>query len=116
MKLGGYPWWKPVLWGLEILLILSLMGSIIHVWNKKDVVSDRKQVLSRVEAEHERLKQKLSEAQSQPFIEREAREKLGLVKPGEVIVLVGQSSSSASRGIQTGAALSHWRQWWKLFF
>lgn len=115
MKLGGYQWWKPILWGLEIITIFSLIGSIMNVWKKKDVVGDRKDVLSQVEAENERLKQKLSEAQSQTFVEREAREKLGLVKPGEIIVLVRGATPSAQERPRA-TELSNWRKWWQLFF
>lgn len=114
MKIQKIRWIKPIVWIGEVLLIVSLMGSLVVLFQKRDIVSERTDSLSRVKAEHERLKKELAEAQTQTFVEREAREKLGLIKPGEVVVLVGTTPSGQE--LVTRTEESSWRAWWKLFF
>lgn len=117
MKITRFRLLKPIIWIIELTVIISLLGSIISIAKKRDVVGERTHALREVEAQHARLKSKLSEAQSAAFVEKEARNKLGLVKPGEVVVLVGQGVSSASSDIlQVGQVLPRWQQWWQLFF
>lgn len=44
-------------------------------------------------AEKQRLEQELTDVRSNEYIERVARDKLGLLKPGDYIYLVGKSST-----------------------
>ncbi len=117
MKTSKFRWVKPIAWLVEILLIVSLTGSVISVWRKQDIVKERQAVLARTLAENARLKQQLGTVQSPIFIEREARDRLGLVKPGEIVVLLGQPDASYSGVKQSGGdGPSRWNQWWQLFF
>ena len=74
--------------------------------------------LAAAKSENERLKQRLSEVQTQDFIEGEIRNKLGLVKPGETVVLMGgaQHTVSSDNVKSDMEQLHNWKQWWNLFF
>lgn len=116
MKIASIRWFKPVIWVIELVVIVSLVGSIITLAKKKDVVGERALVLLRVTEENERLKRVLAEAQSTTFVEKEARNKLGLVKTGESVVLLGKRESTPSDLLKGQAAISRWGEWWQLFF
>ncbi len=100
----------------SIILIVTLSRSIIAIWQKGDVVRQRRLELARIEAENEALKKQLTESQSPDFIEREAREKLGLSKPGEAVVLMPPATEAARMLEDLGKPLPNWQQWWKLLF
>ncbi len=115
IKTGKRRWIAYLVWIGEAAIIVSLMVSLVNLIQKKDIVKERQAVLAGIEAEHQKLTEQLKEAQSLPFIERQAREKLGLVRPGEMIVLLGKQNFTS--GGSTGEdSTSNWRKWWKLFF
>jgi cell division protein FtsL len=68
---------------------------------------------------NEDLQQELEHVSSDAYVEEIARERLKLVKPGEVAVVVvpepGEASGSAAGGSQTEASeaedLPYWQQW-----
>ncbi len=116
MKIARFSLLKPLIWVIELIVIISLVGSIISIAKKKDVVGEQAAALKRIDAENARLKSQLSQAQSTVFVENEARDKLGLVKPGEVVVMIGRQVSTASDSLNPQTALPRWQQWWQLFF
>ena len=96
---------------------LGFIRSLWETWRGGDQVSQRQAVLNQEQEKHNQLVRQLEEATSSAFIEREARNKLGLVKDGETIILM---TTPAAGGDQTQntqqPSLSRWQQWWKLFF
>ena len=48
------------------------------------------------------------------FIEKEAREKLGLGKPGEVVVILPKVEQRPSNAPATEGK-ANWRKWWELY-
>lgn len=106
-------------WGvllLSLLLTISLVRSLYENWRKGDVVRERRNQLERLEQENLRLKQNLEFARTPEFVEREARDKLGLAKPGEVVVILTQPQATPASQAATGAIGPSWKQWWRLFF
>lgn len=101
---------------VSLVFIVTLSRSIFDLWQKRDMVRERQKELTRVSAENEGLKKKLSEADSPEFIEREARERLGLVKEGEAIVLIPKATAAGMLEEQSEIALPNWQQWLRLFF
>ena len=110
-------WYKVVIIGISIVLIIGLVGSLADIWSKRDVVSIRESRLFVVKKEHESLKKKLEEAKTVAFVEREARERLGLVQPGETVILLDKNGQSDV--VEKGEAIPSipkWKQWWQVFF
>lgn len=60
------------------------------------------------------LSQKLYYAKTDAFVEEEARQKLGLVRPGEQIV-VDQKIERVQFKSEP-IARPNWQKWWNLFF
>ncbi len=117
MKIVKYTKIGIIVWILGVVAMISLVGSIISSWKKKHIVKEREVILRHVEGENQQFKKQLEEAQTPAFIEKAARDKLGLVKPGEIVVLLGKPVATGSvslRGPREESA--NWKQWWKLFF
>ena len=89
----------------------------MNVWKlykAGDKVEIARKELAQAEAEQEKLKAQLEYVQSDEFIEREAREKLGLGKPGETVVIV-PTPQIASKVQSDKGSEQNWRKWWKLY-
>ena len=99
-----------------VALIVSMAGSVWTVWQKGDIVRERRDSLAKLKAESRDLQKKLAETQRPEFVERVAREKLGLVKPGETVVLVEKSRQPSVLSGQQEISVPNWKRWWKLFF
>jgi cell division protein FtsB len=98
-----------------ILIINNLVSSIWDIWQKKDVVSQAQGELSRQKQENQRLKSALSYAKTSEFIEKEARNKLFMVKDGEQKVLLPQDSGNLQE-LSKESNDPNWKKWWNLFF
>lgn len=101
---------------VSVFLCVGLTQSIVNHWQKRSIVEKRQLMLREEEARKQQLLQKLTEATTSAFIEREAREKLGLVKEGDTVVLVPAVSSEITDETAGGKGMPHWKKWWKLFF
>lgn len=103
------------------LLIGSFVVSIYNLWRRGDVIEEREAYLKRLEQEQVELKNQLSYTLTQDFIEEEARNKLNMIRPGETLVVLPQTSSpSAENTITTQVANepekeSNLGEWWSLF-
>ena len=75
-----------------LFIINNLVRSIYDIWQKKDFVTEAQGELSFQKQENQRLKSALSYSKTQEFIEREARDKLFMVKKGEQRVLLSKDS------------------------
>lgn len=101
---------------VSLVLIVGLSRSIVDHWQKGGIISERQQALEREEARNRELQAKLEEATSSAFIEKEAREKLGLVKEGDTVVLIDRTENSELNDQAKTEDLPNWKKWWKLFF
>ncbi|MCL4360507.1 septum formation initiator family protein [Patescibacteria group bacterium] len=104
---------------VSVVSVVSLSGSIVDLWQKRSILRERESEVSTLQHEQKSLNKQLQDAQSPEYIEREARNRLGLAKPGETVVLLPNGGTQAMTSPQqgkTGGASPHWREWWKLFF
>lgn len=110
---------KLIILIFNMYLIVNLSRSILEIWKKKDIVHEREIALQEAQIRNDELKKKIADAESPEFIERTAREKLGLVKDKEVVVLM-DTSKIASKDSESEKKLldtdPNWKRWWKLFF
>lgn len=103
----------------SLLLVVSLSRSILNLWGKYDIVRERQQELDREKDRNAKLKAEFEQVQRPEFIEREAREKLGMVKEGEAVVLLPKSqipNSNDQTSDNKKENLPKWKLWWRLFF
>lgn len=105
---------RVALWLMSVSLCLGAGKTIVDFWRRQDVVVEREKELERVKKENIALEQKLVEIQADSYIEKIARDQLGLVKSGETIVILPQQRTVSEEG--ASLALPNWRKWWNLFF
>lgn len=98
-----------------LLVIKNIAGSIISLRQNSKIVTQLQEAEIAEKKKKKFLEQQLYYVNTSQFIENEAREKLGMVKPGEHIVL---APPSAEEKIETPTAnySPNWVKWWKLFF
>jgi cell division protein FtsB len=96
------------------LVINSLIHSIYDLWHKQDLLTAVQKELVLEQEKGKKLKKDYEYAQTQNFIEEQARDKLFMVKGGEQQVLITQTSprdKSKAKNI-----FPNWQQWINLFF
>lgn len=99
---------------LLIYLIISSIRSILELQKAGQTVLEYEKEYQEAKKKNEELKERLREVQRPEFIEREAREKLGMGKPGELIIIIPEITLAPERKKERN--LANWEKWWKLFF
>ncbi len=111
--------------GITLIIIVvafiayNLMGQIIEAVNSSDRLSQAAEELYKLEVKNKELKKILTEIKSTDFIEKVARDKLGLVKEGEIVVIIPDEALQRVLGESKkleDIKLPNWLGWWKVFF
>lgn len=96
--------WKvtPRFWALlaaafALYMAVSYATGFWHIWRLEREIARVRAELQRLEAENAALQAQLSYMQSDEYIEKVAREELGLVMPGETAVVVAAPVTDTSR-------------------
>jgi len=110
------PFIRGILLIIGIFICFGLFTSIIENFQRTDMVGQRETVLRAEEQKNKALMNQLKEATSASFIEEQARDKLGLVKPGDTVVFIGNGQQETSVQQAPGENLTRWQKWWELFF
>lgn len=113
---------RKIALGAIILIVLlighNLIVQIMDALRSGERLSEAADKVYRLEVENKQLKQKLKEVQSEEFIEEQSRNKLGLSKAGEILVIIPEDKlrlvmeASAPARIRLPNPLG----WWKVFF
>ncbi|HKL76007.1 MAG TPA: septum formation initiator family protein [Halanaerobiales bacterium] len=80
-----------------VIFLISLFNFYTNhqkVEKLKTQINNLNQEINKAEKKNEELNEKLINVQSDEFIEKAARTKLGLVKPGEVLVIPVEEKDS----------------------
>lgn len=113
---------KKVALGLIILVVLvvayNLVTQIKDAVKSGERLSQSADVVVTLEAKNKALKKKLTEIQSPDFIEEQIRNKLGLTKKGETVVVIPEDKMKLVLGASKSAQirLPNWLGWVKVFF
>jgi cell division protein FtsB len=103
-----------ILFGLY--LIVSFSRDIWGLLNKTKEIDKEQQKLEDLKADNVNLKQQLEYVKSDAFVEKEARDKLGMAKDGEAVVLMPENVSKTSEDQIQQEEAPNWKKWWQLFF
>ena len=110
---------------LGIYISFQMVRNIWTLWGAKSRVDEAAQNLKESELKNRMLSDELKEVDSPEFAERQAREKLGLVKEGEVIFVLSPEeikklADSLREAYRQDDAevkeLTNWQKWRKYFF
>lgn len=114
---------KKISLGLIILVSLvvayNLLTQIMGAAKYGERLSQAAETLYELEIKNKELKKKLSDIQSPEFIEKEARNKLGLSKKGETVVVITEEKIKQILGASGSAQevrLPNWLGWFRVFF
>ncbi len=97
---------------MGLLLAAKLSFNIYRIWRTGDRITQAQVELDKTKKEQAELKQRLAEVQTPEFVEKEAREKLGYGKDGEIIVIVPQIEPE-NREVEEQQ--ENWQKWWNLY-
>jgi len=108
--------WLIIIAGL--LLTVNLSRSIYQLWKRQDVVKEAKERLEKTEAENAELREEYRRVRRKEYIEETAREKLGLGREGEVVVVLPKDkkkedseADSQENEEREGEEAPVWKQW-----
>lgn len=114
---------KKITFTVLILISLIIAYNLIHqisdALRSGDRLNQEVSNLSDLQAKNSELKNKISEVNSDIFIEEQARNKLGLGKKGETVVIIPDNKIKQVLGASESAQevrLPNWLGWWKVFF
>lgn len=105
---------RILVFGLGVFLIVSLSRSIIDIWQKGGLLDKEEERLAKARLENEELAKELERLQSPEYIEKQAREKLGLGREGEVVVVLPPQVGSPSPEVKIAPKQPEkavWQQW-----
>lgn len=103
-----------------LLLVISLARSVKKISEAKKRVVTAQEKVEKLKKEQEELEKKVSEVQSQEYIEKQLRDKLGLAKEGEIIIVLPDDETLKKLAPQIPEEEStlpdpNWKKWMKLF-
>jgi cell division protein FtsB len=101
---------------LGLVVAVRLGSNVVKLYKSGGRLTEQEAKLVEVKKENKELKARLAQVQSSEFMEREAREKLGLGKEGEVVVIIPEKETeSVKNKTQTQDDEPHWVKWRKLY-
>ena len=108
---------KLIIFFISLGAIVTAPRSLFEMWQRRGLLQERQEVRDVLASKNEELKRELAQAQTPEYIEEVAREKLGLVKEGETIILMPNNQSTISNESQIQEDyIPNWKKWWRLFF
>jgi len=107
---------KLILLLASLVVVATSPRSLIEMWQRRDILKERQEVWDKLAAENEALKRELVEAQTPEYIEEVAREKLGLIREGETIILMPNDKIQMTNENANTEDIARWKKWWRLFF
>ncbi|MCL5003986.1 MAG: septum formation initiator family protein [Patescibacteria group bacterium] len=114
----------------HILVLLVLFAFVLSFLNIAGKISEGqkrlKEIQNKVNAEikqKQALEQEVKQRQGLSYLEKEARDELNYVMPGERIVILPSQYNSSLSGDNFGnnqtptvPQTPNWQKWWRLFF
>lgn len=95
----------------------------MEVYQLSQQASQIRQDITQLKDRNSELRRQMEYLQSPEYVEKEAREQLNLVQPGDIPLVVvyppgkqlPPEPSPTPSSLQTGG-LPNWQRWWNLFF
>jgi hypothetical protein len=115
-KIAGY-----AVWGLILILALSVARNVSRDAQVNAQIQTEKAKLAKIQADNNKLIQELAQTQNPNFIEKEVRDKLGLGKTGEAMVVLPDEDVLRKLAPQMPVEVDslpdpNWVKWEKMFF
>jgi len=107
-------------WVLALFLLISTIRNIGRVRDINSAVQEEKDKVEKMKEENTQLEEQIAQTQGSAFIEKQIRDKLGLAKEGEAIVVLPDAEILRKLAPQMPVEQNslpdpNWRKWMKLF-
>jgi len=105
---------------LALFLSFSLVRNVVSFTSAKRKLSQESEKITKLEKEVQILEEQVKSVKKEEFIEKEARDKLGLAKEGEIVVVLPEDTVLAQLAPKIPQADEflpepNWKKWLKLF-
>jgi cell division protein FtsB len=104
---------------LGAYLTIALSRDLLGLLSARERIAEEQEEVSRLEEEQQELASELEYVVSEEFVEEEAREKLLMRKPGEVVILLpeeeGEQVDKVDQVEEVDKELANWERWAELF-
>ena len=97
-----------------ILIIISLLTNVVSLLRQRMIIGQETQTLKKLEQENQRLLAQLDYIESDEFIEREARNSLGLSKGETIAILPSDLEKNKYQKDTSLDKKASWQRWWEL--
>ena len=98
-----------------VFLVVNSVRRIVTFKGTSEKVSEAGEKLESLRSENEQLKQELTYKKSEEFKEAEIRNKLGLVREGEALVIIPKEENQQP-ATSNQQPVPNWQKWRELFF
>src|SRR3989344_7304658 len=95
---------------IGIVLIVNLFRSIFDLSTRSQLVNEAQERLREVQEKNALLREEYRHIQSRQYIEKIAREKLGLGKAGETVYVLPKQSQRDAASLLEATPSSIWRE------
>jgi cell division protein FtsB len=105
---------------ISVFMIISLSRSVVDLWERQNIVKQEEKRLQEVEKKHNELTKTFQMVQTNAFVEKEARERLGMAKAEDTVIImdtaqVSQENNNGGKREELESA-PNWKLWWQMFF
>jgi cell division protein FtsB len=111
---------KKILRLLAILfclyLIVTTVKAIFDLWKAGDKLTDRQARVAALQKEQENILRQKAVAESPFYLEKVARDQMGLTKPGEEVIIIPKELLVDSLPVASQPAIPNWQKWVRLIF
>jgi len=114
---------RTVIWFTGLVCLAFLLATFAQAWSNSQLVTrvhTAQQQYQQVQNQNTQLNAQANHYKDPSVIEREAREQLGYIRPGEHPVIIISSTNpvpvSTPRKTPPPAPQSFWQAWWNVFF
>lgn len=101
---------------VAVFLGINSVKRILSLHGTSQQVEEEEAHLEKLRKENEALKQELEYKKSERFAEGEIRNKLGMAKDGEEVVVIPKEEESSKQETESKKPVANWKKWQKLFF
>lgn len=99
---------------LAVFLIINLTRGVRETWQKGARIKEEQRRVDELKTQNQKLKDELEYAKSDDYLEKAAREKLNLAKPGETVVILPQEQLEKQVKAKKNIVNTNspkWQQW-----
>jgi cell division protein FtsB len=104
-----------------LLMFVSLIRNILRVVESNKRIEKAQDQVEKLKKENEELEENLAITKSEEFIERQLRDKLGLAKEGEIVIVLPdekilETLAPSLEEEEETLPDPNWKKWLKMFY